>query len=243
MTDINESLNELFDSWQSDAYDNGDTDFVFDGLLNDSCFDDSEWWDSNLRIAFVTKDPYFQGDYDEGDLDGEDYREYDLLEMAGDHRFWRNIVAWAYGLIQTDEDGYPDYDEASDYENMEYIANNIPIALVNIKKEAGSSTVSNSTLRWYAREYDDYLKQELQEILCPNVIFCCGTSGIVMDEIYDEYDFEQIDDDGFVYYCEDQDILLIAGYHPTARMSNYQMYNSVMNAYSDFLEDYYFPNN
>ena len=125
--EINETLDELFDSWQSDAYDNGDADFVFDGLLNDSCFDDSEWWDSNLRIAFVTKDPYFQGDYDEGDLDGEDYREYDLLEMAGDHRFWRNIMAWAYGLIQTDEDEYPDYDEASDYENMEYIANNIPV--------------------------------------------------------------------------------------------------------------------
>ena len=244
MVQINEQLNELFDSWQSDAHENGEYDFVYDGLMADDNFSDDDWWGSNLRIAFISKDPYFTNsdELKEGDLDSEDYREYDLLEMSEDHRFWRNILTLAYGLVNTDEDSYPDYSDANDYESREYVANNIPFAFVNIKKQAGDSSVSNKVLRQYARRYEEELKEELREILCPNVIYCCGTSGIVMEEIYDDLDFEKIDDKGYIFYCQDEDILLIAGHHPTARMSNRDIYENAMEAYSDFLEDYDFPN-
>lgn len=245
MNGINEQLNELFENWQSESHNNGDNDFIFDGLMNDAAFSDDDWWNSSLRIVCVSKDPYFSNgdEFEEGELDGEDYREYDLLEMSVDHRFWRNILSIVYGIIHTDEDGYPDYSEACTYESREDISENTPFALVNIKKQAGDSSVTNKALRRYARIYNDYLSEEVREILNPNVVFCCGTSGIVMDELYGDVDFEQIDDDGYIFYSEDEDLLLIAGHHPTARMSNRDMYEHVMNAYSDFLEDYDFPNN
>lgn len=243
LKDINGKLNELFGEWRSVAHEKGGTDFVFDGLLRNSDLDDSKWWDSPLRIAFITKDPHFEGNYNIGDLDGEDYRKYNILELSIDHRFWRNILTWAYGIIRTAKGGYPDYDEASKYSKREFIYNSIPIALVNIKKEAGDPTVEDTTLRRFAREYKDYLKQELQGILRPNVLVCGATSGIVMDEIYDEYDFIKMDNEGYIHYCKDRDILLIASYHPKARMGNEDLYNGLMRAYSLFLEEYKFPRN
>ena len=64
-----------------------------------------------------------------------------------------------------------------------------------------------------------------------------------MDEIYDEYDFIQMDNEGYIHYCKDRDILLIASYHPKARMGNEDLYNGLMSAYSHFLEEYKFPRN
>ena len=240
MKTINKNLDVLFDNWMSEAVKYGDNNFVCDGIMNGY----NDWGNQLMRIAFIAKDPHYKNinELTPGVLNGEDYREYDLLEMSEDHRFWRNILTLAYGLVNTDEDSYPDYSDANDYESREYVANNIPFAFVNIKKQAGDSSVSNKVLRQYARRYEEELKEELREILCPNVIYCCGTSGIVMEEIYDDLDFEKIDDKGYIFYCQDEDILLIAGHHPTARMSNRDIYENAMEAYSDFLEDYDFPN-
>ena len=77
MAQINEKLNELFDSWQSDAHENGENDFVYDGLMNDDNFSDDDWWSSNLRIAFISKDPYFNNS-DEMEEGGERSMYIDL---------------------------------------------------------------------------------------------------------------------------------------------------------------------
>lgn len=229
-------LKELMDSWSSEARENGELDFIRDGLLNNMEF--GHWEESKLRIAFIAKEAY--GTFEEGDQPDQDYCDYDILALSR-KPFWRNILAWTYGIHYTDKNDYPDYKKAADLNSRQLVVRDIPISLVNIKKEAGTSYTSSCDLRSYARRYKQYLKKELLEILRPNIVFCCGNYDIVMDEIYDDYDFEQIDDNGFVYYCEDQDILLIASYHPSARISNYQMYDSVMRAYSDFLEEYNFP--
>lgn len=240
MKNLNEKLDQLFCEWMQEAENNGDCNFVCDGVMNGY----NDWTGSDKRIVFVGKDPHFKNveELEPGVLHGEDYRTYDVKSLSTSERFWRNILTLAYGLVNTDEDSYPGYSDASDYESREYVANNIPFAFVNIKKQAGDSSVSNKVLRQYARRYEEELKEELREILCPNVIYCCGTSGIVMDEIYDDLDFEKIDDKGYIFYCQDEDILLIAGHHPTARMSNRDIYENAMEAYSDFLEDYDFPN-
>jgi hypothetical protein len=235
-------LKELMDSWSSEARENGELDFIRDGLLNNMEF--GHWEESKLRITFIAKEPYFRnhGNFGKGGLADQDYCEYDILYLSENkNKFWRNILAWTYGIHHTDKNDYPDYDKASDLKSRELVVKDIPISLVNIKKEAGASYTLSHDLRSYARRYKQYLKKELLEILRPNIVFCCGNYDIVMDEIYDDYDFEQIDDNGFVYYCEDQDILLIAGYNPAARISIDQMYDSVMRAYSDFLEEYNFP--
>lgn len=231
-----DTLKELMDSWSSEARKNGESYFIRDGLLNNLEF--SQWEGSKLRIAFIAKEAY--GTFEEGDQPDQDYCDYDIMALSR-KPFWRNILAWTYGIHHTDKNDYPDYKKAAESNSRQLVVRDIPISLVNIKKEAGTSYTSSRDLISYARRYKQYLKKELLEILRPNIVFCCGNYDIVMDEIYDDYDFEQIDDDGFVYYCEDQDILLIAGYHPGARISNYQMYDSVMCAYSDFLEEYNFP--
>ena len=80
MNEINEELNDLFDNWQ----DNDDYGFVRDGLLNDCNFDEEDYWNEDLRICFVTKEPYYRNGED---ADGEDYREYDILDMSEYSRF------------------------------------------------------------------------------------------------------------------------------------------------------------
>ena len=158
MKTINKNLDVLFDNWMSEAVKYGDNNFVCDGIMNGY----NDWGNQLMRIAFIAKDPHYKNinELTPGVLNGEDYREYDLLEMSEDHRFWRNILTLAYGLVNTDEDSYPDYSDANDYESREYVANNIPFAFVNIKKQAGDSSVSNKVLRQYARRYEEELKEE-----------------------------------------------------------------------------------
>ena len=245
MKAINEKLNGLFAGWMQKARQYGDNDFVLDGLMNDEQFSEENWWDSNLRIVCISKDPYFTNsdELEEGDLNGEDYRGYNLLEMSEEKRFWKNILTMVYGIANTEAGAFPEYSEASSFETRANTWRDIPFAFVNIKKQAGDSTVSNSVLRDYARKYKEHLKEEIREIICPNVVYCCGTSGIVMDEIYDDVKFEQIDDIGYIFYNKEEKLLLIAGHHPTARIGNRDMYENVVKPYAEFLKDYIFPDN
>lgn len=231
---------DLLDQWRSTAFQNGDRNFVGDGLLYKSINSENMWENSPHRVAFIGKEPYFRNykNYDKKYLSGENYSDYDILGLSINHRFWRNILTWTYGLFHARADSYSEFEKACSYPNREYVVRNIPVSFVNIKKEVGSSSASNTTLRKYVKRYQDFLKCQLQEILRPNILFCCGTSGLVMNEVYDNYNFKKIDDEGYMYFCEHDNIMLIASYHPTARISNIHMYNGVMNAYSGFLKQY-----
>lgn len=212
MKNLNEKLDQLFCEWMQEAENNGDCNFVCDGVMNGY----NDWTGSDKRIVFVGKDPHFKNveELEPGVLHGEDYRTYDIKSLSTSERFWRNILAWTNGIMGTID---------------------VPFAFVNIKKEAGFATVSNGTLKKYAHKYKSYLKRQIQDILSPNIIVCCGTSGVVMECIYDNEDFQKLDDDGFVWYSKASDLLLIATYHPTNRLSNERMYNDTVGAYSYFV--------
>ena len=212
MKSVNEQLDKLFCEWMQEAEKHGDCNFVCDGMVNGF----NDWAGREMRIAFVGKDPHFKNmkNLDAGVLNGEDYRAYDIQELSTGERFWRNILSWANGIAGSTD---------------------IPFAFVNIKKEAGSASVSNGTLKKYARRYQSYLKRQLLEIIRPNVIVCCGTSGIVMDEIYNDIEFQRMDADGFVWYNQTKNLLLIATHHPTNRMSNEKMLSDTIGAYKSFI--------
>lgn len=211
MKTINKNLDVLFDNWMSEAVKYGDNNFVCDGIMNGY----NDWGNQLMRIAFIAKDPHYKNinELTPGVLNGEDYREYNIRQMSNGSRFWRNILAWSDGILGTP---------------------NAPIAFVNIKKEAGGATITNSVLRKYARRYQGFLKAELKEILRPNIIVCCGTSGIVMDEIYSDAEFQKMDEEGFVWFDQTNKILLIATHHPISRISDEQMYNDTVGAYNLF---------
>ena len=234
MNMINQELSKSFEYWK----DRSQGAFVQDGLMNVGRWSDEDYWDEPLRIAFVTKEPYYDN---QEDADGEDYRAYNLVEMSEHSRFWKNILTWTYGLYNTNIHGYPAYDDASEFSSRKIAFENIPFSLVNVKKTCGGSTTNKGILRNYAQTFVRELSKELRTILCPNIIVCCGTQDVISKIIYKDYNLLQIDNEGWTHYDKEHDTLFIWTYHPSARMSDKYIYDSMINSYCCFLNKYPFP--
>ncbi len=209
MKNLNKQLDVLFSQWIEEAKNHGDNKFVCDGLMNGF----NDWQNHEKRLVFITKDPYYDNKPD--DFSGEDYRLFDVKAMVH-QRFWKNILVCSKGILGTD---------------------NAPYAVVNLKKEAGEPQVTDSTLKKYVRRYYTYLQKEIREILSPNIIFCCGTSGIVQSKLYPDIPFTKVDAQGFVFYNKERNLLLLASYHPCARYyTDAFIQESVLLPYYEFIK-------
>lgn len=202
----------------------------FDGLCyNGELYNDDynchigneeELWNSASRkILFLMKDTNGNPD--------DDYREWPWHIIT--RKFFKVIFSWLNGLSEMNESSYP---KANGQYNKKY-----PLAIVNLKKLAGNSSVSDSTVWKYASQDKDLLKEQVVDILKPNIVVCGGGGNstvlnIAKDLLYPEYEFEKVNN--WCYYNKQEDLLLINSYHPTARVSDEEKYDGFFEALIDF---------
>ncbi|MDC1106987.1 hypothetical protein OAT16_09795 [Prolixibacteraceae bacterium] len=213
---------------------NEETILCFDGLCyNGELYNEDKtshsgdeeqlWQDAKRKILFVTKDT--------NDNPEEDYREWPWKTIT--HRHFKTIFAWLKGLSKLDKDHYPSLDEA--YQNYDA---SLPLAIINIKKASGESSVPDKTLIEYAERDQKLIKKQIREILQPNIIVCCHAGGIItelMQElIYPDYHFEDINH--WCVYCKEHNLLLIDSYHPGAREANETKYDGMMEGVQEFIK-------
>lgn len=238
MNRINEEINKVLNKWLDISKQNNEYNFVYDGLMNDSKIINLNWNKNPIRLVFVMKEPYYQNinllSHDE--FAGEDYRLYHSSEMAIYNNIWRWLSRWTYAIYNTTKYNNPSFEIADKKENWEFTESHYPFAVINLKKTVGSSSISNLKLKKYAIDHLKYLKKQLCEIIKPNIIFCCGTSGIVLETIYKDLNFKKLDANGCGFYNKENNLLLLANYHPSARVTNTKKYYPIIDAYKIFLK-------
>lgn len=202
--------------------------FCPDGLLKRG-FNGEEsriWKRSNLRICFLLKDPN----------GSEDARNYSRVNNSFGYR----LGAWAYGLNMIYKapthskivGHYPDKSEIAQAFKEK------PIAIINIKKASGQSTVANSQITKFGAQFGSKLREQLS-IICPNVIICGGdvVFSVLKKNIFSNVSFTNYKNKNILYYSRQERLVVICFKHPSARVSNAEMYFPMMDVFCEFLKD------
>lgn len=110
-----------------------------------------------------------------------------------------------------------------------------PLAIVNVKKISGSSSVLNNTLYDYAKRDASFLRRQVRNILQPNIVVCGSGSvlNIAKQYVYPDLTFKPINN--WCFFSEEQDLLLINSWHPSAIISDTQKIDDMMRNVADFI--------
>ena len=245
----------ILEKWRKRNEERGETNFADDGIMYRGQIDDNSteryesdnkqenkmWNEAPLRILFLTKDQNAGEDCDAWDVRGETGN----LSYA----FFRNLMYQLYGLVITKSGDKVDYNSFTNEQAIE-LYKTFPIARINAKKEAGVSSVSNHTLKFYIERDCELLKEQILN-LDADIIICCGYSDYVEEsgnlllnflkkECYNNLDNKDdngwIDNDGWIYYDKENNKLAINNWHLSARKSSEEWFNQLIDAYHCFLE-------
>lgn len=248
-----EELDILLDKWEKESKKLGYNGFCYDGLMFKGNIyhyisekdgkekwgrekgEENELWNtSSKKILFLMKDT--------NDNPNQDCREWLGRQHKSiiTHKFFKNIALWLLGLYSIDRLGnFIPFDEVNIPEKYSKAFDEIPFSIVNCKKESGKGKISNSELWNYCTIFKSYLKQQV-EVLKPNIIVCGGGSSIVLkiarELIYPDLIFEKFDNNNWIYYNIENDIILIDSYHPSAMISYESVYSGMMKSYSEFIK-------
>lgn len=220
--EINKELDKLcMEHFQDRAY-------VSDGIFYGSAA--NLWNDINPKVLFILKQP------NSDELLGEDYREYDFETCSGE-QVWRELIGRMYGIMNTTEKIFPDYNKAIDNKTLKETFKHYPFAVINIIKDIGAGTTSTGNLKKYAIENINFLMRQL-DILQPDIIVCCGTG---VFDIMNQVITPSIESNGnWLKYNKERNIIFFDTYHP----GKPNTFKTLKEAYEKPLEEYsYFKRN
>ena len=237
----------ILNEWRESNEKIGEKKFACDGIMyrgeteqteryeSDNKQENKMWNEAPLRILFLTKDQN-AGGYDAWDVRGE------IGNLS--YAFFRNLMYQLYGLVNTKPGYKADYNFTN--EQAIELYNSFPIARINAKKEAGVSSVSNYTLKYYIERDGVFLKEQILN-LDADIIVCCGYSENIEDsgnmllnflkkECY--YNLNKQNNDSWIYYDEKQNKIAINNWHLSARKSSEKWYDQLIDAYYLFIMDH-----
>lgn len=214
---VNEQLEKLcMEHFKNRAY-------VADGIFFESNAD--AWNNIHPKVLFVLKQP------NSDDLLGEDYREYDFDTCVGE-QVWRELLGRLYGIMHTDESGFPKYDKATEIKSLKEAFCQYPFAVINIIKDIGNGTTPTADLKKYALQNLEFLQKQL-ELLRPDIIVCCGSG--VFDIVNMAIQPAIPSNGNWLKYNSDRNIIFFDTYHPGKPNSR----KVLQEAYDKPLEEYY----
>ena len=128
------------------------------------------------------------------------------------NRFYKNISLWLLGLNSFDEKyEFLSFNDASNPIVFSKAYDDLPISIVNIKKESGRGSVGNNELWDYMGEEKKFgllLRRQI-EILNPNIVVCGGGSGtvrrIAQQVVFPDLEFEKVNN--WIYYNEKRSLV------------------------------------
>ena len=245
MKDYVKRNEEILKEWRENNKDKyGEKKFAYDGIMyrgkNYDCerssnkeIENKLWNEARLRILFITKDQP-AGDAEAWDVRGE------LGDLS--YAFFRNLMYQLYGLHNTTSKHKADYTFTN--EEAEELYSKSAIARINVKKEAGTNSLPNYILRKYLERDGEFLKEQIEN-LDADIIVCCGysdsvedTGNLILNFLIKvcKYKFKRYND--WIYYDKDKKKIAINNWHLSVRKSSEDMYNSLTDAYYQFLKEY-----
>ncbi len=194
-------LDELFEKWKSSESVNS-LEFAMDGII-----DETLWHSAPRKVLYLLKETNnFRSD----------------LRILVKENPWKVIGHWTYALCNVQNGNLPSFSDADNNHN-EFCNMS---AILNLKKETGSSSADNDEVRRIA-ERDKELILEQLEIINPDIVVCGGTFHLIKDILITNSD--PIDKDRRCYRINDT--FWIDFCHPSARFRHDMMYYTLTNLF------------
>lgn len=218
---INKQLDTLFKRWEKNTQQDGVQSFCKDGLVLQEQNSEDVWNNSERRVVFLMKELL-------------NPKVKDLRLILSDNNDWlttrlcgSRMAAWLYGLTHTTTEGFPNIEAAFDEKNQVESFRSIPFSLVSINKHSKENASTNAEIYQYAEKHKQFLKEELA-ILNANVVVCCGevVFRVLKNLIFPHSPFIKVNE--WVYYERYTQTIIINSYLPSARKSNEEVYETMM---------------
>lgn len=241
MNSFYEKETALLEHWcNSSAYSNEDrNNFCYDGLIyrrDPNCKDDEyaevkKWECAKRKVLFLLKDT---NDFPNDDGDYRWSYFYDTEELRT-YKTFVVLLKWLWALSEVTPENCPKFNKTRE----EYIsaAQKYPMAIVNVKKIVGGSSVNNKTLWDFYEKDKKFIKEQICDLLKPNIIVCGGGGGAILEmamRLYEDLSFEKYND--WCYYCPTSGITLIDSYHPSYRCSDNLKFDKMIENVQDMLK-------
>ena len=199
------------------------------------------WENAPIRYLFLTKDQ------NAGD-DEKKAKAWDVRSETGRsntdscsirYLFYRNLMYILYGIINSEDTlcGYEDFTNEQAIQTYD----NAPLARINVKKQAGGSSIDNMTLKEHIERYKEFLVEQITA-LDADVLICCGysesiedTGNIILNFLNKEiYNFTKINE--WIYYDDKTKKVAINAWHLSYRgVSQQEFFEGLVSAYHQFV--------
>ena len=157
--------------------------------------------------------------------------------------FYENLRRWIYGLMTMSDSGempeYPTNEEAQKHFEEE------PWVRMNLKKEAGKSSITPTILRRHIKESKTYLLKQLKLYKGASIYLDCASreGRKLLEELYDDIVPFRSDKDPWIYYSEKSSFIIINSYHPSyshlwGESKRKEYYSDMREAVQAFFEDH-----
>lgn len=167
-----------------------------------------------MKILFITKEA------NNPTQNSGDFRKWWSEELYGIHA--HRIGTWAYGLLNK----FPPLDNLTNKLKHESLQK---VAFINLKKTGGKSTSNKSEIIIYLEKNKEFLKEQIN-IINPNII----VGGISYSDVWEKlFDSDLKQDNKLLKY---KNTTIIDFYHPSCRISNQKLYDSLKDKASKILK-------
>ena len=255
---------KILKEWEETCKNNGEKDFVHDGILNRGELCNSKkglkckrqhskyykkerelWENAPLRFLFITKELNPQkGDPWDVREEAGGRIEKDKDEITAEDDFNKNIVFQLYGLGNTKPKPkmkkYIKWDEINVKKALKFY-DTCAFARINVKKQSGKDKTDDRQLSNYVKTYQCYLWAQIRN-LDADIIVCGGSKGVILNFLIEKCyeDLRQVDpDNGWIYYSEKYNKIAIDSWYPSytkySRVTQKEFYDGMICSYYDFL--------
>lgn len=147
---------------------------------------------------------------------------------------WDNIARWTEGILNLEKDFDWEYlSRANDLRRSIYLKK---IASINLKKTPGRHTSIYNEIRLATKNNKEIIKKQV-DIYQPDIIICCGTSGLFVKDCLESGLTWQMTSRGIEYMILDNTII-VSFSHPEARVADQYLYYALIDAIREILEEY-----
>ena len=223
--------------------------FASDGIMFRGEIDQNERWsnpekenelweNAPIRYLFLTKDQN-AGTDDAWDVRSEIGRSNeDSCSIR--EQFYRNLMYILHGIINS-EDTLCDYEDFTNEQAIQTY-DSAPLARINVKKQAGGSSIDNNKLKTYIERDKEFLIEQISA-LDADVLICCGysesiedTGNIILNFLSKEiYNFTKINE--WIYYDDKTKKVAINAWHLSYNrgVSQKDFFEGLVTAYHKFI--------
>ncbi len=161
-----------------------------DGILNEGEFNSA-----SPRVLFVLKET--------DDAAGLDLRDH--LRNGPVFQMWHTVARWAVGILEN----FPEYNGINGDQMKQSLSK---VACINLKKLTGGAAANLSVVGAFALRDRHLLREQIKDIIRPNIIVGCGTFEILAWLL--ELDVDPMEPFAKAVYSKDYSAWVIPSRHP-----------------------------